>query len=210
MKLKFLLASIFVLICFVAYQKYSDYSTLKSIDSYDSCATAKGSIIQESYPATCITLLGNRFSQWTKYENLIGKYTFDYPSNWEYIPDKREIWNDIIVGDGDNKDSLKSFIQVSIINSLNFYVPWSSKKEIKLNKNNLGQYILLGDTPANTEIDHMPAAIKKTINDSGMTTNIAILDNSRIVSIQIFTATELQNLHDQIISSFKFTDKPEI
>ena len=63
MKLKLYLASIFLLISFVAYQKYSEYSTLKSIDSYESCAAAKGSIIQESYPATCITRLGVRFTQ---------------------------------------------------------------------------------------------------------------------------------------------------
>lgn len=63
MKLKLLLASIFVLISFVAYQKYSEYSTLKSIDSYDSCATAKGNIIQESYPATCVTRLKSHFVQ---------------------------------------------------------------------------------------------------------------------------------------------------
>lgn len=204
MKIKIFIATIFVLTAFVAYQKYIEYSSLKSIDSYDSCIAAKGSIIQESYPSTCVTLLGTRFSQWTKYENIIGKYTFDYPSSWKYIPDKREIWNDVMVGDGVSKDKLISFIQVSIVNSLNFYVPWSGKKEIMLNENNLGQYILLGDNPANTEIDHKPAAIKKSVNENGATTNIAILDNTRIISIVIFTPAELQNLHDKILSTFVF------
>ena len=63
MKLKLFLISIFILISFISYQKYSEYSSLKSINSYDSCITAKGSIIQESYPATCVTHLGSSFIQ---------------------------------------------------------------------------------------------------------------------------------------------------
>ena len=63
MKLKLLLASIFLLISFVAYQKYSEYSTLKSIDSYDSCATAKGSVIQESSPHSCVSKLGSIYTE---------------------------------------------------------------------------------------------------------------------------------------------------
>jgi len=63
MKLKLLVASIFALLSLVAYQKYSEYSTLTSIDSYESCIAAKGSLIQESYPATCVTRLGTRFTQ---------------------------------------------------------------------------------------------------------------------------------------------------
>ncbi len=47
----------------IGFQTYSNYSTLKSIDSYESCVTSPGSLIQESYPATCITKLGKNFVQ---------------------------------------------------------------------------------------------------------------------------------------------------
>jgi hypothetical protein len=63
MKLKLLIASIFVIISLVSYQKYTEYTFLKSIDSYESCISANGSIIQESYPATCVTRIGTRFTQ---------------------------------------------------------------------------------------------------------------------------------------------------
>ena len=206
MKLKLFIFVILILISAVAYKTYADYSALKSIDSYDSCVTAKGSVIQESYPPTCVTRLGNRFSQWTKYENYIGKYTFYYPSSWKYVPDKREVWDGIIIGDGDSKATLLSSVQVSIVNSLNFYVPWSGKKDIFLTEKNLGQYVLLGDTPANTAINQKPAVIKQSINDNNATTNIAVLDNDRIILITIFTPKELSDLHNQILSIFQFLD----
>jgi hypothetical protein len=91
MKLKLFLVSIIALLSLVAYQKYAEYSALKSIDSYESCSTAKGSVIQESYPATCITRLGTRFTQpapsfdvsnWKTYINSKYKFTFRYPTDW--------------------------------------------------------------------------------------------------------------------------------
>ena len=63
MKLKLFFLSILTLLSLVGYQKYSEYSALKSINSYESCVAAKGSTIQESYPSTCITRLGTRFTQ---------------------------------------------------------------------------------------------------------------------------------------------------
>ena len=64
MKLKLFIASIAVLLSLVAYKQYRDFAVIKSVTSYESCASAKGSIIQESYPATCITRLGSRFNQY--------------------------------------------------------------------------------------------------------------------------------------------------
>lgn len=212
MKLKLLIIIIVVaILSLVAYQKYSEYSALKSIDSYESCTFAKGSVIQESYPTTCVTRLGIKFTTnmvqyWSHYQNDRAKYAFDYPASWQYIPDTRDVWNDIIIGNGNGKDSLTSFVQVNINNSLNFYIPWSGKKEIILSKNNLGQYLYLGNTPASMEVDGRPAVIKKTAEHQGATTEVAVLDKDRIFSIQIFTPTDLQDLHDQILSTFKFTD----
>lgn len=46
-----------------AYQEYSSQRAVSSVTTYDECVTAPGSRIQESYPATCITKNGNRFTQ---------------------------------------------------------------------------------------------------------------------------------------------------
>ncbi len=90
MKLKLFLLSIVALLSLVAYQKYSEYSALKSIDSYESCVAANGSTIQESYPATCITRLGTRFTQPVKnktYTNQKLGIQFEYPEDWQLLID---------------------------------------------------------------------------------------------------------------------------
>ena len=89
MKLKLFLTSIFILLSLVAYKTYRDTVALKSIDSYESCIASKGSLIQESYPATCITRLGTRFPEpiknsqiddsWKIFVNITKHYTFLYP-----------------------------------------------------------------------------------------------------------------------------------
>lgn len=63
MKIKLLIISILVILGLVAYKQYHDFSAIKSINSYESCTVANGSIIQTSYPAICITRLGGRFIQ---------------------------------------------------------------------------------------------------------------------------------------------------
>ena len=70
MKLKLFILALFALISLVAYQKYTEYSTLKSINSYESCVAAKSSVIQESYPSTCVTRLGASFTEIIKSPNL--------------------------------------------------------------------------------------------------------------------------------------------
>ena len=84
MKRKLFLISIFVLLGLVAYQKYSEYSALKSIDSYESCVASKGSIIQESYPATCVTRLGSRFTQPTPTPTLLHTTTAGEKYNFSF------------------------------------------------------------------------------------------------------------------------------
>lgn len=63
MNIKIFFVLILTVLTIIGYQKYADYSAIKSINSYDSCVTAKGSLIQESYPATCVTSLNARFIQ---------------------------------------------------------------------------------------------------------------------------------------------------
>lgn len=87
MKLKLFFLSILALLSLVGYKTYRDTAALKSIDSYESCIVAKGSIIQESYPATCITRLGTRFTQpitsqkYQEYRSEKYNYEFKYLAN---------------------------------------------------------------------------------------------------------------------------------
>lgn len=77
-------------LAFVAYQKYSEYQTLQSIDSYEACIAAKGSIIQESYPATCITQNGDRYTETidieSTYKNLAFRVEFKYTDSPKSFP----------------------------------------------------------------------------------------------------------------------------
>lgn len=98
MKLKLFLISIFIFLSLVGYQKYAEISALKSIDSYESCVSATGSTIQESYPATCVTRLGKRYteptpmpvmntSDWKTYTHPKYSFTFQYPPDWKVVED---------------------------------------------------------------------------------------------------------------------------
>ncbi|MFZ2199203.1 MAG: hypothetical protein WAV40_00200 [Microgenomates group bacterium] len=91
MKLKLFFISIFVLFALVAYQTYRNYFALKSIDSYESCIIAKGSIIQTTYPTKCITALGTEFAQvpkmqdtsnWEAHTDVNFKYSIKYPPTY--------------------------------------------------------------------------------------------------------------------------------
>lgn len=79
--------------------KYSSpiLPTSSQISSYDDCVNAKGSIVQYSYPATCVTASGQRFTQpvssptttptetadptasWKTYTNDTYGFSFQYP-----------------------------------------------------------------------------------------------------------------------------------
>jgi hypothetical protein len=63
MKTKVIFLAIVAVLGGVGLKAYRETLALKSIDSYDSCVAARGSRIQESYPATCVTRLGDRFVQ---------------------------------------------------------------------------------------------------------------------------------------------------
>lgn len=74
-------------------------SPKQTISTYDDCLDAKGSTVQESYPATCVTSDGTRFTQpltdeekqnlqppdftfsWKTYVDSSGKFTFKYPKD---------------------------------------------------------------------------------------------------------------------------------
>lgn len=52
-----------ILLGIVGTHIYQRYTTQPAVSSYEECTTSRGSIIQESYPATCITRDGKRFIQ---------------------------------------------------------------------------------------------------------------------------------------------------
>ena len=107
MKLKLFIISIFALLAFVALKQYRDFSALKSVNSYDSCVTAKGSVIQESYPATCITKYRSKFIQstpqpssvptintatWKVYTNKKYNFQLRYPPELNLVPKEVNIY----------------------------------------------------------------------------------------------------------------------
>lgn len=89
MKLKLFLASLFILLALVGYKSYRDTQSLKSIDSYESCASSRGSLIQESYPATCVTRLGSHFIQPTPTATPQAEETI------QSIPDIRKLFGTV-------------------------------------------------------------------------------------------------------------------
>lgn len=108
MKLKLFFLSIIVLLSLVAYQKYSEYSALKFIDSYVSCATAKGSKVDKSSPDICIDPFGAKFyrslpspspknltysisDNWVSYTIRDIGVSFEYPDSMKIVNDSGNI-----------------------------------------------------------------------------------------------------------------------
>lgn len=95
-----LAAIAFVLVGAGGYAAYQEYKAPPSISSYETCVQARGSRIQESYPATCVTRDGRQFTQpltkneqrnlvppdetskWKTYTNTVRGYTINYPPDW--------------------------------------------------------------------------------------------------------------------------------
>lgn len=97
--LSILCVILFASTAFLAYQNWQLREQLNTPTTYETCIASPGSIIQESYPATCVTKHGARFTQplteeeqqklvppteqttlLTPYSN--GLFSFSYPSTW--------------------------------------------------------------------------------------------------------------------------------
>lgn len=63
MKIKIFILATLTLLAIVGYKTYHETKAIKVINSYESCVSVKGSVIQTSYPATCVTRLGSRYTQ---------------------------------------------------------------------------------------------------------------------------------------------------
>lgn len=62
-KIFIILAAIFVvlLLAIISFLIWQNYQNKQAINDYQSCATASGSVIQESYPEKCVTKSGQVF-----------------------------------------------------------------------------------------------------------------------------------------------------
>ncbi len=101
-KIFIILAAIFVvlLLALISFLIWQNYQNKQTINDYQGCATASGSVIQESYPETCVTKNGQRFvrqlpdeekknleqpqdliSNWKTYTDEITGYQISYPKD---------------------------------------------------------------------------------------------------------------------------------
>jgi len=91
------------------------------ISSYADCIKSQGSITQQTYPETCVTKAGDRFTNTNqkvepaalkKYCSLSEKLCFDYPDDWTISAKKYDATaegktDDIIISDSTGKSWLK-------------------------------------------------------------------------------------------------------
>ncbi len=227
MKLKLFFISIFILLIFVAYQKYSEYSTLKSIDSYESCAAAKGSVIQESYPATCITRLGSRFTQpiapstitldQTKeiqtYTHNEFKFTFDFPMTWEVMTPNQLHNNSVLEINVGPTDIISQggFILSFTINNLSVS---ENINKLKQDRNEYSQYLIerggnrIKLTSEEQIMVRENSAIELVFLDSGnYTKDIIFTKNGLTYQVHYLDLPDdIGRTANQILSTFKFTN----
>ena len=217
MKIKIFITSIFILLALASYQKYSEYSVLKSIDSYESCAAAKGSTIQESYPATCVTRLNSQYIQpiknsnddWKIFNNPQYNFTFEYPESWDIT----SIYNVRIELSPKNvKDKNAPRIMIQIVNNP------ENKSLSQLHKASLGLENYHGEYNVNNStilVSGNIAAYSKNTDCQPLICDIYYFTHSaKIYSIQnIFLSdSDTYNINmqrqilNQILSSFKFTN----
>ena len=196
MKLKLLFLAILAFVSIVAYQKYSEYSALKSIDSYESCATAKGSIIQESYPATCTTKFGISFPARivnNKYDNNISIDLYN-SQKLTFLAPKGTIFNDFILSFPEFDNNGKIYVI--------YFQPTNYPLDIKSNDDKTN--VVVGGKQAIKSVscgDVGPVYICQTFVDI----TISFESYLRIATI-LYDNLEFSGKFDQILSSFKFTN----
>lgn len=193
MKLKLFLFGIFTLLSLVAYQQYRDFAAIKSISSYESCAAAKESRIQESYPATCVTRLGTKFSYETFLETYMNQdysYSIDFPADWRKEDHGQNV---TFTKTSDSEDQgFEAILSVS---------------DTGMTKNNasLKTFFSPDERTEVTLVDNVRAL--KIINDQ--TISVIFLDSSgRYMMIRLESPHLFQyaSMFDQILSTFQIID----
>lgn len=225
MKIKLFILAIFVLLSFVAYQKYSEYFSLKSIDSYEACITAKGSVIQESYPATCVTRLGSRFIQPIPSLNLTpSPEIIKNPQISNFVIDNIYAWNLI------NNEAGTTYIKEDSCVDSEFGISGCNYIEISYSSDSSENKSIFDTNKVNTQFNNKYPAIKinliSTCSPKPPTTCYRFVRNTYYLQDPInynYLWTITQNISnevatynkiglkgeaesDQILSTFKFTD----
>jgi len=209
---------------FLDKQFYS--SNTAQINSYDQCVAAKGSYLQESNPATCVTSSGLRFkgaassptptvdptANWKTYTNNQEKIAFDYPQNWSLANYDKE---SIVVGD-DRTEGLTIFFGI--------YSPFALESSttdkiieawFNYNKGSNAQFPDGGKVLSEEfiKVDGFEATkyvlvnnIESSIQPSYQRTWAFVPNNNRITLLD-YEGTD-NKLFSQILSTFKFLDKP--
>lgn len=215
MKFKVFFITIVTILALVGYQKYTEYYSLRSIHTYESCVAAKGSRIQESYPAICITSLGDQFPQATpppldSFLPLSGDYTNEFtitvPPSWHKTP--FQYWN------YNAEENLKP----------STFVPERDKGKLKIDIGTyssgslqalISQYITPPTDPTdkyfenNLVLDGQPARLIEKESRFGNTSAVFVENptNKHIYVIMFYLDfANYPSLRDQILSSFHFTD----
>ncbi len=206
------------------------------INSYETCITAPGSKIQESYPAICVTSDGKRFIQplspnesvtdWKTYTNTKEGYTFQYPSTWHLDDSQLASANRITVEDNaldvdTNGNPLPTGIIRVDIDVQRDYTQWNYDRYLT--------YLDTGGASEGTELE--PQHIKKIapMNVAGIDTYIVeggccaggyhgvfLLHNGRVYSIYLSeragilsaVVNKYGSIFDQVLSTFVFLDTP--
>jgi hypothetical protein len=207
------------LISFVAYQKFTEYSNLKSIDSYDSCVAAEGSIIQESYPSTCITRIGIRFTQplnrfstegWITYTSKICGYRIQYPQGWSGSSVVKGYGLDKISDEEDNITlrSTESGAMPLIKIACNL-ISWPNLDTEAANSLNKTNIVLTNETVDDIPARSLSAKILQGDHQSFSKTYILFIPNNKN-AYKIYYQDDIQRsnglLIDQILSTFHFLD----
>lgn len=125
-----LCALLFASTALLAYQNWQLRERLNAPTTYEACVASAGSIIQESYPATCVTKNGTRFTQplteeeekalqqpdgtesWETYTN--GQYGFSlrYPNTYKKVEDPSGWPNAIVILSRSNQQSYDLPIEI--------------------------------------------------------------------------------------------------
>lgn len=223
MKLKILgFIVIAIILLSIGYQKYSEYQVLRSIKNYDECAAAKGSIIQESYPETCITIIGKRFSRQTAptntYTNSSYNIKFDYfvgPKTYPLIVKTKvkydlldlDICGQIYIGNTDSAEIIQNYSLIKRLSRQNIGTSIEGKEMLT---NGYASPISIKRLD-NIKINNIEWVVVKNLSDEDVDSknNYIAYYKSDVEStffLQFNNASNCSSFQNKILTSFQLTN----
>jgi len=217
---------------FLGKQIYSQNTV--QIDSYDQCVVAKGSYVQESNPATCVTSNGLRFkgpiasptstpdptANWKTYINQVLGFQLNYPPTLKVTQDpKPSLSKDLgvswilMLDDRQEGDVMGVSIKNSVLiqytqNPVNgeSHKPITNIKETTQGLESATFFSLQGYPAAKIRLS--TSSIKNETPIKGVVVSIFILKDKSLWSITGDTInSDVSNGEiDQILSTFRFVD----